>query len=278
MKAALPTGMVQIEAPVLEHRRIAKDHYLMRLKSPLIAQRAKPGQFIHVRCGDADFPLLRRPLSLLDLDAGAGTIVLIYKVVGLGTAVLSGITVGSKVDVLGPLGHPFKIPGNLKSAYLVGGGVGIPPLYLLAKHLKKTNGCEITVFLGARTKEWVICAPDFKKLGVIVHTATDDGSTGYRGSVVDLLRERLQSERPDSGTTLLYICGPTPMMAAAAKAARTAKIPAQVSLEERMGCAIGCCWGCVVEIATEPHTSHSRFQRVCTEGPVFSAEELVWER
>ncbi len=269
--------MVQVTAAVVSHRRIAPDHYQMRLKAPLIARRARSGQFIHLRCDDSDHPLLRRPLSLLDLDAAAGTIDFIYKIVGLGTSVLSRIPVGAKVDTLGPLGHPFEIPAGLKKAYLIGGGVGIPPLYFLAKQLLKSGCRDVTAFLGARTKEWVICAAQFRKLGLHVRVATDDGTCGHEGTVVQLLEKTVRTENPDPAGTQLYICGPTPMMAVAAEVARREKISAQVSLEERMGCAMGCCLGCVVEIATESAASHSRFQRVCTEGPVFDSRKILWE-
>ena len=279
--------MVQVKAPVLCNRRIAPDHFMMRLKAPAIASRSLPGQFIHVLCGEPAF--LRRPFSLLDLDAKAGTVDFIYKQVGLGTNVLSQIPVSEKVDLLGPLGTPFKIPAGLKTAYLIGGGVGIPPLYLLAKVLVKSGGSRVRVkaFLGARTSGWIVCAEMFRRLGVEVHLATDDGTLGWRGRVVDLLEKHLEmsssrkrgsDSRFRGNDAALYICGPTPMMAAAAALARREKLPAQVSLEERMGCAMGCCMGCVVEVTTEPLHSCARFQRVCTEGPVFPAEAIAWRK
>ncbi len=275
--------MVQVNGRVLRHQPVARDHFLLRLRTPLVARRAKPGQFVHLTCLPTSRrsllgrsgPLLRRPLSLLDADPLTGTIDLIYKVVGLGTAALAQVPVGASLDLLGPLGHPFEIPSGLKTAYLVGGGVGIPPLYLLAKWLVRQK-TEVVAFLGARTKEWVICAPEFRALKIPVRIATDDGTAGIRGSVVDLLKKFLLKTDYSRRTTILYICGPTPMMAVAAALALRLEIPAQVSLEERMGCAMGCCLGCVVEIATEPPDSHARFQRVCTEGPVFPAEAILW--
>ena len=269
---SLPGGMVQTLAPLLVHQHVAQDHFLIRLKAPAIARRAKPGQFIHVRCGG---PLLRRPLSLMNVNPPVGTVDFVYKVVGLGTGLLSRVPVGSYLDLLGPLGHPFEVPAGLKTGYLIGGGVGIPPLVFLAKHLVR-KGVSVAVFLGARTKEWVICGPEFRRLGVPVQAATDDGTLGFKGSVVALFEKFFRSQKGDRGSATLYICGPTPMMAAAAAMARREKMRAQVSLEERMGCAMGCCLGCAVEIATEPTSSHSRFQRVCTEGPVFPAEEIAW--
>lgn len=272
--AALQAGMVQQRAPVLFNREIAADHFQMRLKAPAAARRARPGQFVHVLCDGTDScgrsPLLRRPLSLSDADPRRGTIDFIYKVVGLGTEVLAQVRAGEKVDFLGPLGRPFTAPARNRVVCLVGGGVGIPPLYFLAKSLASRPAVEIRVFLGARTKKWVICADDFRKLNLSVYVATDDGSLGYWGSVVDLAAKQLPAN------AALTVCGPTPMMAAAARLAEERGVPAQVSLEERMGCAMGVCMGCVVEVTTEPAGSHARFQRVCTEGPVFKAGELLW--
>ncbi len=274
----LPRGMVQTQAPILVPRRIARDHYQMRLKAPDVAGRSKPGQFIHIRCGPPQEtnPLLRRPFSLLDVDPKTGTVDFIYKIVGSGTRALTELPTGFKADLLGPLGRPFEIPRGLQVAYLLGGGVGIPPLFLLAKRLLE-KGHRVEVFLGARTKDWVICAPQFRRLGVPVRIATDDGTAGYKGSVVGLLGKFLRSANGASkAATLLYVCGPTPMMEAAANLARQRRLSAQVSLEERMGCAMGCCMGCVVEVNSEPVGAHMRFQRVCTEGPVFPSDAILW--
>lgn len=256
---------------MLLHRKIAQDHYRMRLKSPLAAKRARPGQFIHLRCREDSnyYPLLRRPISLVDVDPARGTIDLVYKVLGFGTKVLTEIPEGGKADFIGPLGSEFTPPAAGRTAALIGGGVGIPPLVFLAKELLRRN-VKVKAFLGARTKEWVICREDFRKLGVPVQAAADDGTFGYSGSVVDLAAKAAGED------STFYICGPTGMMRAAADLARRRGLPAQVSLEERMGCAMGCCMGCVVEVTTEPAGSHARFQRVCTEGPVFSAEEIAW--
>ncbi|MBI1953761.1 MAG: dihydroorotate dehydrogenase electron transfer subunit [Candidatus Omnitrophica bacterium] len=284
--------MIQVKAPLLLHRRVAPEHFLMRLLAPVIAREARPGQFLHIRVGSGDNPLLRRPISLLNADRQAGTVDLIYKVVGSGTAVLAKLPAGGRLDLLGPLGHPFEIPGGLQEAFLAGGGVGIPPLYFLAKELVKSRGSggkvKVRVFLGARTKEWLICGDLFKRLKVETRVATDDGSLGRKGSVVDLMKAALRmssprkrgSDSPFRGNdeVMLFMCGPTPMMAAGAALARRKGLRAQVSLEERMGCAMGCCLGCVVEVAAEPASSHARFQRVCTEGPVFPAEAVVWSR
>ncbi|MBI3318415.1 MAG: dihydroorotate dehydrogenase electron transfer subunit [Candidatus Omnitrophica bacterium] len=267
--------MVQEEAPLLVNRPVYPDHYLMRLKSPAVAQRSKPGQFVHLRCGGGDFPLLRRPFSLLNVDLRRGTIDLIYKVVGLGTRTLARIREGSTLNLLGPLGSSFTVPAGTKRACLVGGGVGIPPMVFLAKSLLK-QGIPAEPFLGARTRGWVICLSDFRAMGLCPWVATDDGTLGEQGSVVDLLKGNLQSLNGSRKGTTLYVCGPTPMMRSAADLGRRMDLKTQVSLEERMGCGMGVCMGCVVEVTTEPPDSHKRFQRVCTEGPVFPAEEVAW--
>src|SRR3990167_1192236 len=266
-----PTNIVQRRARVIAQHRIARDHYLLTLACPPIARKVLPGQFVHVRCpGPARnlyTPLLRRPFSLYDVDRARGTIALIYKVVGLGTETLQHAKAGQSLEIIGPLGTAFTATLGLQHAVLVGGGVGIPPLYFWAKDLTRW-GIEISAYLGAQTKGSVICAEAFRKLDIPTRVATDDGSAGFRGYVTACVERELTLA---AGTTL-YVCGPTPMMAAAASLARRWRVPAQVSLEERMGCAMGVCMGCIVEIAGPHATAHKRFQRVCTEGPVFAAE------
>jgi len=282
-------GLTQRRARVTAHRRVACDHYLLSLACAPIARTAQPGQFVHLLCSAKPLwhgggPLLRRPFSLYDVDRRQGTCHVIYKVVGLGTASLHAVAVGEALDLIGPLGTSFVAGGSVRHAVLIGGGVGIPPLYFLAKDLVKGTRdkgqgtrmkVEVSVFLGARTRDWLICEQAFRRLGVSVHVATDDGTAGYRGSAVDLVRRHLSTLHP-SPFTWVYICGPTPMMQAAAALAARRGLPAQVSLEERMGCALGVCMGCAVEIAGPHATAHKRFQRVCTEGPVFEAEAAVW--
>ncbi len=277
--------MVQEKAQVLLNRRIAPDHFRMQLKSLRGARHARPGQFIHVLCPsgvgrpDGKASLLRRPFSLFDVDPGRGTLDLIYKVVGVGTSALAQVRAGDRVDFLGPLGRPFWVSSGIRQAWLIGGGVGIPPLYFLAKWIKKArpvSSVNVSAFLGARTKDWVICVELFRRLGIKVCVATDDGTRGYQGSVVSLLKKFFRDTGNGTQETALYVCGPTPMMAAAWAWAAERGLSTQVSLEERMGCAMGCCMGCVVEMKKKPVDSHARFQRVCTEGPVFPAEAIAW--
>lgn len=279
-EAALPDGMVQQRTRVVAHRRIARDHYQLSLRCPPVARLVRPGQFVHLQCTpdqtawSGGGPLLRRPLSVYDADPRRGTCDVIYKVVGLGTEALRQATVGDSLDVIGPLGTTFVADDRLTRAVLIGGGVGIPPLYFWAKSLA-ARGLSVEAYLGVQTSAYLICATAFRRLGVPTRVATDDGSAGFRGFVTALVERQFRRTPPVAGTTL-YICGPTPMMAAAAQLAARWQVPAQVSLEERMGCAMGVCMGCIVEVAGPHATAHKRFQRVCTEGPVFLAEAVIW--
>jgi dihydroorotate dehydrogenase electron transfer subunit len=175
------------------------------------------------------------------------------------------------VDLIGPLGNGFTLPPLPSSAnsILIGGGVGIVSLYPLAETLK---GGKIFVFIGGKTENDILAVEDFKKLNSNVFIATEDGSLGVRGTVVDLLSSRRkQFER--NGTYYLYACGPVPMLKALAGAVKSKNFICQVSLEARMGCGFGACWGCVVK------TKHPKmpYQRVCQEGPVFRLEDIAWE-
>ncbi|OGX38984.1 MAG: hypothetical protein A3C53_03685 [Omnitrophica WOR_2 bacterium RIFCSPHIGHO2_02_FULL_68_15] len=277
--ADAPARPLQRRARVAANRRIARDHYLLTLACPDVARAAQPGQFIHLQCAAPSAwrgggPLLRRPFSLYDVDRRRGACDLIYKVVGLGTETLREAVVGDTLDVLGPLGTTFTADDTVTRALLVGGGVGIPPLYYWAKALVG-RGIAVEAYLGVQTKDYLICEKAFRALGVPTRVATDDGSKGFKGFVTALVEASFRRQAPEPGTTL-SICGPTPMMQHAAALAARWHVPAQVSLEERMGCALGVCMGCIVEIAGPHATAHKRFQRVCTEGPVFPAESVIW--
>ena len=279
MVALTETRPLQRRGRVTAHRRIAHDHYLLSLACLPIARAARPGQFIHLQCAapsawQGGGPLLRRPFSLYDVDLRRGTCDLIYKVVGLGTETLREAVVGDTLDLLGPLGTTFTAEAAVTRALLLGGGVGIPPLYFWAKALV-AYGIAVEAYLGVQTKNYLICDAAFRALGVPTRVATDDGSAGFKGFVTALVESSFRRQAPEAGTQL-YICGPTPMMQAAAALAARWHVPAQVSLEERMGCALGVCMGCIVEIAGPHATAHKRYQRICTEGPVFPAETIVW--
>jgi len=279
--------MYQIKAKILSNEKIIPGYYKMRLHAPGMAQEAKPGQFVHIKVKDGYDPLLRRPFSIYKSEGEK--IEILYKVVGRGTELLSRKKIGNKIDILGPLGQGFKINPDLKRIVLVAGGMGIAPLYFLAERLfgckngrdeKRSKGQsllndslrnknlpDILVILGSGSKENMLCLEDFRNLDIKVAVATEDGSQGYKGLVSDFLSHLLQE---DSQIDLLCACGPIPMLKKIAQLSLKYKIPCQVSLEQRMGCGIGACLGCIIK-------GESGYLRVCSDGPVFQANQILWK-
>jgi len=247
--------------------QLAGSLYRLTLTAPLIAATAQPGQFVMAACGPSLDPLLRRPFSL-HRCLGPETIQLLFRVVGRGTGLLAGIRPGQALSLIGPLGRGFQ-PASDGPVCLVGGGIGIAPLLFLADRLRtlRPDSAPCTVLLGARIgAELTRLAAEFGKLGCQVETATDDGSLGFHGLVTDLLAPHLAT------LTKVYVCGPHPMMAAAAGLCLAAQIPCEVSLEAHMACGLGACLGCAVQGA------ENRYRHVCKHGPVFQAEEVAWNR
>ena len=211
-----------------------------------------PGQFVNVKL---DGLFLRRPISVC--DSVGDTLTLIYKVVGEGTEQMSKMTVGEKLDVLTGLGNGYDTSLSGDTPLLLGGGVGVPPLYMLCKKLI-AEGKTPTVILGFNTKEEVFCKEEFAKLGVKVIVTTVDGSEGVRGFVTDAMK--------DLSYSYFYTCGPEPMLKAIYNASLT---EGQFSFEERMGCGFGACMGCSCKTITG-------YKRICKEGPVMKKEEILW--
>lgn len=245
---------------IVERQVPAPEHVELIVDGGEWAQGLRPGQFVHVATGGT----LRRPLSFSRIE---GTRVgILFRVVGEGTAWLGARRVGETLDLLGPLGRGFPDPGGEPVA-LVGGGVGIPPLFAYAERWHDT---PFTVLLGARDRESVIMIDDFRTLGLEPHIATDDGSLGQRGRVTELLAPWLRAH-PD-GTVMA--CGPTPMLRESARLAALHGAPAWLGFEQRMGCGVGACLACVVPARAG---SGRDWYRVCTDGPVFAREALFAE-
>lgn len=211
-----------------------------------------PGQFINIKL---DGLYLRRPISVFDRDDKSVTI--IYKVVGRGTELMSQMKVGENLDVLTGLGNGYDTSLCKEHAVLLGGGVGVPPLYMLAKTLI-SEGKKVSVVLGFNTKDEVFCEEDFKALGADVKVTTVDGSYGIKGFVTDALPDNYDH---------FFTCGPEPMLKAVYKATDTS---GQMSFEERMGCGFGACMGCSCKTITG-------YKRICKDGPVMLKEEILWE-
>lgn len=213
-------------------------------------------------------PLLRRPISLNGIDYEKGTVSLLYQVVGRGTELLSGLQVGAEVDIMGPLGKGFDIPEGISRVLVIGGGIGAAPLFPLVQALKRYK-IEQTVLLGARTKDYIVGSEQLASLGLKVDKATDDGSQGHRGFVTELAELYIKAAKPD----YFYACGPNPMLKRLLEITSKYGIKGQVSLEERMGCGVGACLACVCKTAVG--TMDWDYQKVCVDGPVFDASEVI---
>ncbi len=254
-------------AKVTNRKHIMPGYNLLRVHAPDIAHSSQPGQFLHVLCSDTLDPLLRRPISIHTVDKDRGTVSLLYRVAGRGTAMLSDY---EQLNIMGPLGNGFTLPPANSKVLVVAGGIGIAPLYFLLQKLSE-NGSVADVFLGASSAGHLLRIKDINELGHSVQVATDDGSSGYHGRVTDICS-------PDfiSGLDMVYTCGPRPMMRALAKIIKKHNVPGQFSLEERMGCGVGACLACACKTRTG-HPEEFTYSHVCVDGPVFSASEVVWE-
>jgi dihydroorotate dehydrogenase electron transfer subunit len=231
--------------------------------------RVLPGQFTMVRVAGGG--LLRRPYSFCDhLEDGAFT--LLVKEVGVGTRALMKLPVGGTVSSLGPLGTTFDPPPPDRTPVIVAGGVGIAPFVLFCRRLAE-NGRRGIVLLGGRRRPDLYLWDTFERLGMDVRVASEDGSAGRRGYVTALLDAALA----DAGEPILYSCGPTGMLLRVAELATAADVPHQVSIERRMGCGMGCCLGCVVW-ARPAAGGPEEYLRSCTEGPVFDAATIDWDK
>ncbi|MEN6561396.1 MAG: dihydroorotate dehydrogenase electron transfer subunit [Acidobacteriota bacterium] len=238
------------------------------IDAPAVGKDARPGQFVMVKVSDGTAPLLRRPLGIHDADAGGFD--LFFSIVGRGTEALSRKAPGDRLDVIGALGKGFTMPAPAegKTAYLVGGGRGIAPLYFLARELARA-GARPIVFYGGRTRDEIPIRDRFERAGIEVRCSTDDGSFGFAGFVTALVDQELIKSRPAK----VYACGPDRMMKALAGITARHAVPAEFSLESIMGCGIGACWGCVQRIRNE---SGDGWVKICEEGPVFPGERILW--
>jgi len=255
------------KAQVISNNQVSTSLFEMVVKAPQIVPLCNPGQFIHIRVSSQNDPLLRRPLSLYDVDRQQNTITLLYKVVGRGTEILSRITAGEYLDIMGPLGRAFGYPQDGQTALLVGGGAGIAPLLFVARELLG-KGYRTQVLYGTQSSDDLVAMDRFRRLGAEIWPAALDGKVGYSGLVTDLLREHLS--RQEDKNVYIYTCGPEPMMAQVAAYASERGLEGQVSLEENMACGVGACLGC----ARRLKSSDQGYVKVCKDGPVFGLQEV----
>lgn len=269
---------VLTDAKVLRHEQLKPGFCRLTLSAPEIAQGAKPGQFVQVRVNRLMDPLLPRPISFHGIDTQAGTITLLYHIAGRGTQELSEVNVGQPVSIWGPLGKGWAVPEEIHSTgtqvlpIYVAGGIGIAPLLPLAAKWSDRGKPGILLY-GGRTEEQLLALEDFEKLGVQSLLACEDGSIGIKGRVTELFNH---IERTDQ-KPLLYACGPKPMLNAVQQIALNNHWLCQVSLEERMGCGLGACLSCVCKTKADDNARVWTHSKVCTDGPVFWSDEVIWD-
>jgi dihydroorotate dehydrogenase electron transfer subunit len=268
--------LVDFEAEVLENRRLSELYSVLVLRAPPIAAAVLPGQFVMVKPSRGTDPLLRRPFSVFEVlpdKTGAPTAIsILNKRTGRGTGLLYEAEPRATIGCLGPLGRPFEAVRPPTEAWMVAGGVGLAPFVTLATRLRQL-GTRTTLFYGARTAAELYYTELFEQLGVDLVLATEDGSGGVPGRVTVPLADALQAR--GVAPVKLYVCGPTPMMRAVARLSASRRQPCDVSLEQVMGCGLGGCYSCVVQIKDRGLAPH--FTRSCIDGPVFDAERIVWD-
>jgi dihydroorotate dehydrogenase electron transfer subunit len=243
---------------LLENTRLNKDYYLLKFSKEGIEADFQPGQFVTVKLAqEVPGQRLGIPISVYQADETSFT--LFIKILGQGTRILAQAKANMELDILGPLGNTFTLAKN-KTVLLISGGVGYPPLRFLKD---KLINCQVTWIHGGR------CESDIFPCD---HPYTEDGSVGEKGLVTSDLVDILKNQKFD----IAYSCGPNPMLKAVAKILNDYSIPLEVSLEEYMACGIGVCYGCAVEVVSAD--SQPLYKRVCKDGPVFNAQEIVWEQ
>ena len=279
------------KAEIVDQVKFEADQFVTIVKAEKSSQTAKPGQFAFVECGGDT--LLRRPLSYLRSSKEDGTVEFMYKTVGHGLEALSQLKKGDEIKIMGPIGNGFTIPSGKKSAILIGGGVGIPPVLFMGEEIKKINGgIDLVAFFGSEipfpfeTCDSDLVMPgldfsvnktidDMEKLGIPCRLSSQAGYEGcHLGYVTELAKSFIETLSDGEKTeTIIYACGPESMLKAVAKLAKDDQLDCVLSLEEYMACAIGGCAGCTVKVLED---GHERMKRVCVDGPVFDAEQLYF--
>jgi len=254
-----------LQAKIIENYKAGTDYFVMTMQVPHIDDSWTPGRFLHLKISqdNAYDPLLRRPLSLFDVNREEKLVSLLYCVVGRGTELLSRYQKGESIDFLGPLGQGFTLQEN-KKILIIGGGMGTAPLYYLCRKLSGKN--KVMVLLGGNIcSDIAFFEKKFSQLDVELQLSTMDGSSGSKGTVIDLWKEKISFQ-----PSFIYTCGPRPMLKVVSTMIEKHNLQGEVSLEERMGCAVGVCLSCVCK-------TDQGNQRVCKEGPVFDIKEVIFD-
>lgn len=258
-----------IKAEIIEKVKLKEDLYKFSVKAPEIVENAKPGHFIEVRVLDNIEPLLRRPISIYNIEKETGILEFIFQVKGKGTEILARREIGEELDIIGPLGYgTFEIK-DYKNVGIIGGGIGTFPLYELAKELKRDTSSNVNIYIGFRNKDLVVLEDEFKSVSDNLVITTDDGSYGISGFAINELKKDIEAGKIDK----IFACGPLPMLKAVQVLAKEKNIPCQISLEEKMACGLGVCLGCAVKTAKSPKDA-PEYWHVCKAGPVFNAKDV----
>ena len=254
----------QVYAKLIKKEKLLEGLYKFSVETKEIVENAKPGNFVEIRVNENLDPFLRRPISIYNLDKENGVLEFIFQVKGKGTEILSKKEEGDKIDIIGPLGNgTFKFEDK-KNIAIIGGGIGIFPLYELAKQAKELD-LNIHTYLGFRNKELVTLEKEFEDVSSKLTITTDDGSYKEKGFAINYLEKDLKEFDG------IYACGPLPMLSVVKKLAEENNIPCQISLEEKMGCGLGVCLGCAVKTASSPKDAPD-YVHVCKAGPVFDSK------
>jgi len=275
-----------VRATVAFNRPVSTAYMHLGLATPAFPGTFQAGEFVMVRPKWVGDPFLPRAFSIYRIsehatgpggqaEGSSPVVEILYKVLGKGTQYLSRMETGQEIEILGPLGKAFALPGDLTAGVLVAGGIGVPPVAALASQFAAIRNlqsaiCNLVVFLGGKTSEDILCVKDFEDAGAVMHVTTEDGSLGVRGLVTDLLRPFLITDHGSRFT--IYTCGPPGMLAAVARLAEESAIPCQVSVEANMACGFGACMGCAIEVKADVKT----YKLVCKDGPVFDSREIRW--
>ena len=255
-------------AELVKKEQLKPDIFKFSVKAPNIVKNSKPGNFIEIRVSEQTEPFLRRPISIYNLDRENGILEFIFQVKGKGTKILAQKEVGTQIDIIGPLGYGTFKYDDYKNIAIIGGGIGVFPLYELAKSAKNENK-NVNTYLGFRNKDLVVLENEFTQVSSQLTITTDDGSYSQKGFAIDFLKKDIEAGKIDS----IYACGPLPMLRVVRELALEKNIPCQISLEERMACGLGVCLGCAVKTAKSSKEA-PEYWHVCKAGPVFQAKDV----
>jgi dihydroorotate dehydrogenase electron transfer subunit len=259
--------MYQEKATIIKNEKINNHCWRMVICSKYIAKKAQPGQFLHIKVNSNNGkPFLRRPFAIHNVGS-KGQFSILYKIRGQATKLMRELSKADKIDVIGPLGSGFQPSLKAKKYIIVAGGIGLAPLFFLAKNLLDSKK-EVIVIYGARTKKELLCRKEISNINIKPLLATDDGSQGTKGSVNDLLTKLLAKNKDEK--IEVFAAGPRVMLKEAARICKKAKVKLEVSMDEIMACGVGVCLGCAVK-------TKNGYKLACKDGPVFKAEDIIWE-